>query len=109
MGSNSLKNLLEVAQNKKLPQYLKPEEAELDGVVANLLEKAIGGSKDEALLFRQLLVNSGRFFSLYVFISSSVLRIFLIAFGIRIHLGNHHIHLYLLCPTAPRRESRPNV
>lgn len=67
VGSNSLKNLLEVAQTKRLPRYLKPEETELDGVVAHLLEKAIGGSEDEVLLFRQLLVNSGGFFSLYVF------------------------------------------
>lgn len=61
VNSNLTKSLLEAAQNKKLPQYLKPREAELDGVVGDLLEQALSGRKqlDEVSLFRQILVNSG--------------------------------------------------
>jgi len=78
MASESLKNLLEAAQNRKLPQFLKPRDAELDGVASNLLKKAFGGSKDsdEALLFRQILVNSGRFYSPFVFVFLIHVRLF---------------------------------
>jgi hypothetical protein len=62
-----MKKLLEAAQIRRLPQYLKPQEAEFDGVVGNLLEKALSSSKhpDEALL-RQILLNSGSYYPTFV-------------------------------------------
>ena len=61
LDSNLTNSLLEAAHNGRLPQYLKPQEAELDGVVGNLLERALSGKKhlDEVSLFRRILVNSG--------------------------------------------------
>ena len=52
--------LLDAAQKGQLPSYLKPNEGELDALVASLLEKALTAvNSDEAGLVRQILTSSG--------------------------------------------------
>src|SRR5882672_6238500 len=61
MDRNVIKSLLEAVRIRKLPRYLRPREAELDGIIGNLLKKALVGSKDsdDASLVRQILIDSG--------------------------------------------------
>lgn len=52
--------LLDAAQRGQLPSYLKPDEGELDALVASLLEKAMTAvDLDEVGLVKQILTTSG--------------------------------------------------
>lgn len=109
--SSVMKNILEAAKNKKLHRYLKPQEAELDGLVTTLLEKTLESSNnsEEASLLKQILISSGPLLFLPVFPHSrSFYRIFLIAGQIRDLTGNHCIYFHFECPVSSRRES-PSV
>ena len=69
----AIRNLLEATQRGKLPRYLKPQQAELEGFISGLLEKALSGStnSNEAQILKQISVSAGWLLFLIVFVTIS--------------------------------------